>query len=142
MLPNFESYILKLKDSKYSSETVYNYERDLNVFDKFLVENDLPFKNIDKRTITYYKEYLISRDRKTAILNQQADETLSSRSVNRMLSALRSYFRYLLDVDYPCPIPIEAIKLTKSTKKYQNLADFVALKRLIEAPVKFEAEKK
>lgn len=140
MLPHIDDFLLNLKANNYSSETVYNYERDLKVFDKFLADSSISFDNIDKKAITYYKAYLLSRDRKTAILNESGDQELSSRSVNRMLSALRSYLRYLIDIDYPCPLPPEAVKLTKAGKKKPQVAEIDELVRLIEAPSHLESD--
>jgi site-specific recombinase XerD len=142
MLPHLDDFLLSLQVNNYSAETIYNYERDLRVFDKFLVESKFSFEKTDKKTIDYYKAYLISRDRKTAILNQQVEEELASRSVNRMLSALRSYLKYLLDMDYPCPLPPESVKLTKAVREHPHVAELDALRKLIEAPSQFEKETK
>ncbi len=138
MLPNIDDFLLNLQANKYSSETTYNYERDLNVFSNFLDESDIEFDKIDKRAITYYKAYLVSRDRRTASLGKQGEKQLDSRSVNRMLSALRAYLRYLIDIDYSCPLPPEAVKLTKAGKKHPQVAELKDLIRLIEAPSSFE----
>lgn len=140
MLPHVDDFLLNLQASKYSAETVYNYERDLNVFDSFLQESDAEFDRIDKRTITYYKAYLTSRDRRTALLGRQAEKQLDSRSINRMLSALRAYLRYLIDLDYTCPLPPEAVKLTKAGKKHPQVAELRDLIRLIEAPSFLESD--
>lgn len=140
MLPHVDDFLLNLQASKYSAETVYNYERDLNVFDSFLQESDAEFDRIDKRTITYYKAYLTSRDRRTALLGRQAEKQLDSRSINRMLSALRAYLRYLIDLDYRCPLPPEAVKLTKAGKKHPQVAELRDLIRLIEAPSSLESD--
>jgi site-specific recombinase XerD len=42
--------------------------------------------------------------------------------------------RYLVDMDYPCPIPPEAVKLTKVGRKHAQVAELNDLVRLIEAP--------
>lgn len=142
MLPHADDFLLNLQSSNYSPETVYNYERDLNVFSQFLDESNIKFDKLDKRTITYYKAYLVSRDRKTASSAEPADRKLDARSINRMLSALRSYLTYLIDMDYPCPIPPEAVKLTKTDRKHSQVAEFDDLVRLIEAPSYLESNPK
>jgi len=142
MLPHLDDFLLNLQANKYSQETVYNYERDLKVFDTFLAESNIDFEKLDKKAITYYKSYLVSRDRKTAILAQHGDKELDSSSVNRMLSAIRSYLRYLIDMDYPCPLPPEAIKLTKAGRKHPQVAEFDDLVRLIESPTSLESDPK
>jgi site-specific recombinase XerD len=139
MLPNVDDFLLNLQANKYSPETVYNYERDLNVFNNFLDESKIEFDKVDKRAITYYKAYLVSRDRKTASLEKQGERQLDSRSINRMLSALRAYLRYLIDIDYPCPLPPEAVKLSKAGRKHPQVAELEDLIRLIEAPSSLES---
>jgi integrase/recombinase XerD len=139
MLPHVDDFLLNLQANKYSSETIYNYERDLNVFGNFLDESNIEFDKVDKRAITYYKAYLVSRDRKTASQVKQGEKQLDSRSINRMLSALRAYLRYLIDIDYPCPVPPEAVKLTKAGRKHPQVAELGDLIRLIEAPSSLES---
>ncbi|TEU16082.1 MAG: hypothetical protein E3I25_05800 [Dehalococcoidia bacterium] len=138
MLPHIDDFLLNLQANKYSPETVYNYERDLNVFSNFLNESNIEFDKVDKRAITYYKAYLGSRDRKTSSLGR-GDKQLDSRSINRMLSALRAYLRYLIDIDYPCPLPPEAVKLTKAGRKHPQVAELEDLIRLIVAPSSLES---
>lgn len=140
MLPYFDDFLLNLQTNNYSQETLYNYERDLRVFEKFLEEAEIDFANIDKKVILNYKAYLISQDRQTA--NQQKGEKkLGSFSINRMLSVLRSYLKYLIDMDYDSPLPPEAVKLTKTTKKHPRVSEFEEIKKIIEAPSQFEKNK-
>ena len=142
MLPHIDDFLLNLQANKYSLETVYNYERDLNVFSNFLDESGIDFDKVDKRIITYYKAYLVSRDRKTASLSNGGNSQLDSSSINRMLSALRSYLRYLIDMDYHCPLPPEAVKLTKAGRKHPQVAELNDLVRLIEVPSSLESNVK
>lgn len=142
MLPHVDDFLLNLQANKYSPRTVYNYERDLAVFSNFLDDSEIEFDRVDKRTITYYKAYLASRDRRTASLARLGEKQLDSRSVNRMLSALRGYLRYLIDMDHPCPLPPEAVKLTKAGKKHPQVAELDDLTRLVEAPTWLEANVK
>jgi site-specific recombinase XerD len=139
MLPHVDDFLLNLQANKYSAETIYNYERDLNVFGNFLEESNIEFGRVDKRAITYYKAYLVSRDRKTSKLGKQVERQLDSRSMNRMLSALRAYLRYLIDIDYDCPVPPEAVKLAKAGRKHPQVAELGDLIRLIEAPSSLES---
>jgi len=142
MLPHIHDFLLNLQANKYSLETVYNYERDLDVFNNFLEERGIEFDKVDKRTITYYKAYLDSRDRKTASLDRRGDKQLDSCSINRMLSALRGYLRYLIEMDHPCPLAPEAVKLTKTGRKHPQVAELEDLIRLIEAPSSLETNVK
>ncbi len=137
-LPHLDDFLLNLKTSNFSQETVYNYDRDLKTFENFLDEDvHLPFPDTTKRTLELYKAYLTSRDRKTA-QNKKTEKTLGAGSINRTLSALRRYLKYLIEMDYETPVPPDAVKLLKMPKKHPRVAEFEALVRLIESPLKFE----
>lgn len=141
MLPHFDEFLLSLQTNNYSPETVYNYDRDLRVFDKFLSDSGVEFAQVEKGTIARYKAYLTSRDRKTPISLKEQEKMLVSRSVNRMLSSLRSYLKFLIEMDKPVPVPPEAVKLTKTERKHPQVAELNDLIRLIESPNKLEKDK-
>lgn len=137
-LPHIDDFLLSIKTNNYSQETLYNYERDLNTFENFLDEDmKIPFQKLEKRTIELYKAYLTSRDRKTAS-GAKNSVKLGAGSINRALSSLRRYLKYLVDMDYKLPIAPEAVKLLKLPKKHARVAEFDALVGLIESPLKFE----
>lgn len=138
MLPYFDDFLLHLKTNNYSLETIYNYERDLRVFSRFLDDSSTPFEKLDKRVVAQFKAYLASKDRTTAIKGEVAEEQLASRSLNRMLSALRSYLKFLIEMDLPCPVPPEAIKMVKTEKRHAQVAEFEDLVKLIESPMYLE----
>ena len=139
-LPYKEDFLLNLQTRNLSDETVYNYERDLNVFEIFLTEINTPFEKINKKTILNYKAYLASRDRKTP-KESLGKKRLASFSTNRMLSALRSYLKFLTNMDHSIPIPPNAIELVKTEKNLPRVGDFEEIKKLLEAPEQFEKNK-
>ncbi|MFH0815091.1 MAG: tyrosine-type recombinase/integrase [Candidatus Falkowbacteria bacterium] len=136
-LPCLDDFLLNMQTNNYSAETIYNYECDLKTFLNFLQEVEASFEKIDKKTILNYKAYLASHDRKTAGGND-TEKHLSSYTTNRMLSALRSYFKYLIEMDYDCPVAPDMIKLAKTDKKHLRLAEFEDIVKLIEFPNQFE----
>ncbi len=142
MLPSLDEFLLHIQTNNYSSETLYNYERDLMVFNIFL-ESDLslPFNKLTKRSIELYKAFLVSRDRKTAD-NTVAEKKLSVGSINRNLSSLRRYMRFLVQMDYPVPIPPDVITMLKMPKKHARVPEFDQIVKLIEAPSSYEKNKK
>lgn len=139
-LPSFDDFLLNLQVNNLSEETIYNYERDLQVFQEFLNESDINFDEINKKTILNFKAYLTSQDRKTA-KSHQGKKKLASFSINRMLSALRSYLKYLIDNDYKSPVSPSEIKLVKTEKKHPRVSEFDEIIKLIESPTKFEKNK-
>ena len=139
-LPSFDDFLLNLQVNNLSEETIYNYERDLQVFQEFLNESDIDFDAINKKTILNFKAYLTSQDRKTA-KSQLGKKKLASFSINRMLSALRSYLKYLIDNDYKSPVSPSEIKLVKTEKKHPRVSEFDEIIKLIESPTEFEKNK-
>lgn len=157
-------YLLNLKNNNYSKETLDNYKRDLDIFSAFLFYIEIPFNKIDKLTISEYKGFLreqnyipiLHKYKENMELTQEDIEAsqndiseikkamykgqLSDNSVNRMLSALRSYLMFLVDFDKPCPIPPSAIKMIKAEKKEKQVAEFNELVELIESPTHFEED--
>jgi site-specific recombinase XerD len=138
-LPLFDDYLLNLKSNNYSDETVYNYERDIGVFENFLNDIKIEFDRIDKRTILNYKAYLISQDRLTP-KTEKGEKKLSAFSINRMLSALRSYLKFLIKMDYDSPVSPTNIDLVKTIKKHPRVSEFEEVVKLIESPDEFEKD--
>lgn len=135
-----EDFLLSLQTNNYSPETVYNYERDLHVLETYLSENKLTFNKLDKKAIDRYKAYLTSVDRLTSG-SAHSEKRLKSYSLNRMLSSLRAYLRYLIELDLPTPLPPESVKLVKTERKHPQVAELFELVRLIEAPSALEKNK-
>ncbi len=136
-LPHLDDFLLNLQTNNYSPETIYNYERDLKVFEDFLADSDIAFSHVSKMTLLHYKAYLISRDRKTP-KSETAEKRLSSFSMNRMLSALRSYLKFLTEMDYESPVSPDMVKLSKTERKHLRVSEFDDVLHLIESPQKLE----
>ena len=169
-LPFKDDYLIELLNNNYSKETIYNYKRDLFAFESYLYISGTAFNEVSKRTFSQYKGFLRSGGyldklhelfkkyyNENGILKNTDDEgkvfeefkrhkpanhgiSLSSKSVNRMLSAIRAYLNFLIEFDYECPMPPNAIKLIKTEKKEKQVAQLSDLTRLIECPEKFEKD--
>ncbi|MFC1905879.1 tyrosine-type recombinase/integrase [Chloroflexota bacterium] len=142
MIPYFDDFLLSLHSNNYSKQTIYNYDRDLQVFSQFLDECGINLDSVDKKAIAQYKAYLTSQDRKTAVTAQNAPQKLAPRSINRMLSSLRSYMKYLIEMDLPYPVAPDAIKMIRSERKHPRVAELFELEKLITAPSHFEKDLK
>ena len=141
-LPFEDDFLLHIKTDNYSPRTLFNYERDLATFEYFLNKDmRVDFEKITKRILELYKAYLVSEDRKTPKGGKTVAK-LSAGSVNRALSSLRSYFKYLVDMDYALPVAPTSIKLLKMPGTHVRVAEFDSLVALIESPIKFERNKR
>lgn len=142
-LPYFEDFLLRLRTHHFSEKTIENYENDLRVFEKFLDQDiRIPFSKFTKAHSDLYKAFLASRDRKTAKgHHKRRKDRLSARTTNRMLSSLRSFLKYLIKTDHPCPVPPEAVDLVKTPRVKVRVADMEAFQRLLEAPIHFEKDR-
>lgn len=140
-LPFLNEFLSYLDSKDYSEKTLYNYGRDLKTFHNFLNKRNIPFENINKEIVDDYKNYLFSFERKTTA-GADSINKLGYYSVNRMLSALRTYLQYLINKGHASPLFIESIKLIKVPKRALSYAKSDDLLRLIEYPEKFEHNKK
>ncbi|MDD2577962.1 MAG: tyrosine-type recombinase/integrase [Candidatus Dojkabacteria bacterium] len=77
-------------------------------------------------------------------LNSSArkNEGLDPRSINRMLSALRSFLKFRISWDLEIPMPPDAIEMMKTEKRIKKVAPFEELVRLIESPMLFERDER
>ena len=141
-LPYLEDFLLYIQTNNYSKETLYNYERDLHTFENFLTQemSALPFSNVTKRTVEQFKAYLTSYDRKSAT-GEKTHKTLASGSINRILSSVRRYLAYLIDMDHKVPVAPESLKLLRMEKKHPQVAELAQLVQLIEYPTNGEKDK-
>lgn len=134
MLPHIDDFLQDLRANNYSVNTVRNYEQYLAAFGRFLDENDIPFDKISKQTVVSYKAYLASGGRNRATLGNDIETQLAPCTINYKLAGLRVYLRYLIDIDYPCPLAPETVKNLKALPKRPQLPQFEDLVRLIETP--------
>ena len=98
------------------------------MFSRFLGERSCPFDKISNQTIEDFKVYSISKNRKTAH-GAKSLEKLSAGSINRTLSSLRSYFKYLVDSDYDTPVSPQSIKLLKMPRTHARVAELASFGR-------------
>lgn len=133
-----EDFYLFLETNNYSPETIYHYKSDLLMFDNFLKSRNLYIKDLNKRLVLEFKAYLASTERKTSFTRENSGHRLSASSVNRCLSAVRAYIRFLIDQEYECPVIPDYFKMVKRERSHPNVAEFQDLVALIESPSRME----
>jgi len=115
-LNEIEKYINKFFEyissyRKYSENTLHSYQKDLKKFLSFLELNGINELNrISKKTIQRYMIYL-------------SELNLNPRSISRNLSALRSFYDFLLFNDLTESNPVKDIKNPKLPRKIVKYLD-------------------
>lgn len=75
-------------------------------------------------------------------VSNKKNEGLDPRSINRMLSSLRSFLKFRISWDLDIPLPPDAVDLMKADKRIKKVASKGDLVRLIESPMLFEKDEK
>jgi integrase/recombinase XerD len=135
-----DDFFLSLSNNNYSPRTVYSYKNDLSIFDNFLKSRNLFIKDLDKRNVFEFKAYLTSDNRETATTHLDTQLRLSSASINRCLSAVRAYIKFLIDQDYATPVVPDHFKMVKRERPHPHIAELSDFVLLIESPSNLEAD--
>jgi len=105
-LKAFKDYLLLEK--KYSVHTVLAYSRDIEVFQKFL-KSQFGIKDLKKTSYVNIRNWI------TVLV----DEGLSNRSINRKISSIKAYFKFLVKVQDLELSPLSKHRSLKVRKKIQ-----------------------
>lgn len=97
-----------LLEKKYSKHTINAYQRDLENFQEFN-QKEFESSNINKAHYTQIRSWII----------YLVDTGITNRSINRKISSLNSYYKFLLKVDLLKINPLTKHKSLKTSKKVQ-----------------------
>ena len=103
LINSFISYLQNEK--RYSAHTVTSYQTDLMQFEGFL-QQDLEI-NLDDAKSTHVRSFMVSL----------LDDKISENSIGRKISALRSFYKYLLRETQLSVNPMLLIKAPKTPKR-------------------------
>ena len=110
MIEQFENYILKEK--RCSPHTLTAYSNDVRTFCEFASLSPLTKENINEVNHQLIRSWMV----------ELIDSGVSNRSVNRKLSTLRTFFKWLEANNYISTNPMAKVKGPKTTKR---LPEFV-----------------
>ena len=116
----FDKFFTYLTNEKrFSNHTLQAYQRDLNDFQTFCEENALSsLKNVSVHSARQYLSYCHQRK-------------LSGKSIQRRLSALRSFFRFLIREKYVTANPLDAVKAPKNPQHLPKVIDIDQVQTLL-----------
>ena len=98
-LSDFKNFIESEK--KYSKHTVNAYVNDLEEFNKFLKVNSVKLN--EKLNYSFVRQWIVAL----------SENGLSTRSINRKISSLKSYFNFLIAID---KLNVSPLKLHRNLK--------------------------
>ncbi len=108
-------------EKRFSAHTITAYKNDLLQFFSFLNQEDPSINDLKQISFKIIRKYV-------AFL---LDSHLKSRTVNRKISTLRSYFKFLVRMDYLSSNPILKIIPPKSEKKIPVFVDQDSMQALL-----------
>lgn len=116
-IAEFLKYLENQKN--YSDKTIINYRLDLKKYEEFIQKNKIDYQTIDYPKIAKYLVYL----------NELG---LKGSSRSRNLSALRSYYNYLLKEEKVDNNPFLLVSGSKKEKKLPNFLQYNELEKILE----------
>ena len=102
----FIDYLLLEKN--YSSHTITSYNKDLESFGEFILD-EYQTNSIDQVHYSQIRNWIVSL----------VDNGISNRSVNRKISSLNAYYKFLLKTETITVNPLAKHKALKTNKKVQ-----------------------
>jgi len=97
-----------LLEKKYSAHTIKSYKKDLESFGEFVI-NEYQQTSLDEVNYQQIRSWIISL----------VDGGISNRSINRKISSLNSYYKFLLKIGAIGTNPLAKHKALKTSKKVQ-----------------------
>ena len=105
-IQKFIDYLLLEK--KYSPQTVVAYQKDIEAFQLFLT-HEFTDTEVSKANYSQIRSWIV----------QLVDRTISNRTINRKISSLNSYYKFLLKTESINANPLVKHKALKVSKKIQ-----------------------
>ncbi len=118
----FEDYLKHLKyERNYSIDTIDGYHSDILEYLLYLEKENKNYLNIKYQDIKSYLIYLNSKQNNSA-------------TISRKISALRSFYKYLVNQSYLTNNPFLSVKLPKKEKKLPRFFSYNELEEMFDIP--------
>lgn len=113
-------------EKRYSGSTVKAYERDLSAYSQYL-KTLYEIDSIADSDYNMVRSWIVSL----------MDQGLNSRSVNRKISSLKSYFRFLLKEGIIEQNPLHNVTMVKTSKKLPAYIDESEINELLDNEIDY-----
>ncbi len=106
-------------EKRYSAHTITAYEMEVENLLKFLESENMPFEEVDYKFLRYY----------FSTLREQGKE---ASSVNRAISSIKSYYKFLVREELIAKNPMALIKAMKTAKRLPVVVEKEKMVKLLE----------
>ncbi len=106
-------------EKRYSAHTITAYEMEAENLLKFLESENMPFEEVDYKFLRYY----------FSTLREQGKE---ASSVNRAISSIKSYYKFLVREELIAKNPMALIKAMKTAKRLPVVVEKEKMVKLLE----------
>ena len=134
-IQDFMSYLGQ--ERNLSKHTITAYRHDLNHFFQFLIKYDLALvkdlKKIDRQTI---RHFLGSEFERKDIRPGRQNKSITSKTIARELASIKSFFKYLVQIDQIKDNPAHHVQTPKIEKKIPNFIQENKIEKLMNLPDK------
>ena len=113
IIENFVS--TKVLDKGITSNTITAYKKDLNLYSNWCLNNQISLIEVQKKDINFYIHFL-------------KEKNLSSSSINRKLSVIKSFYDYLKQINL---INLNELKTIVTQKLEKNLPKLLSEKEIL-----------
>jgi integrase/recombinase XerC len=108
-------------EKRYSPKTVQSYQTDLTQFQKYL-ESEFSGTAIQEVNYSLVRSWVVSL----------VEAKLDSRSINRKIACLRSYYKFLMRQEIISADPMVKIKILKTQKKLPHFVNELDIVKLLD----------
>ena len=115
-------------DKGYSRKTIESYDRDIKKFEVYIEEFSINFKQLSKENIFDF--------------HLDLSKSIGPRSFSRMLSSLRTFYKYLFSEKIINDVVLNSIQTYPSPKFKKSVPSFLSEKKIYEVIDKIDLSKK
>ncbi|QBQ40706.1 tyrosine-type recombinase/integrase [Sphingobacterium psychroaquaticum] len=106
-------------EKRFSTHTLLAYTHDLDIFYTFLTQEEIPFEEVDYRVVRHFLATL-------------KEEGRAASSINRTISSLRSFYKFLQRETLITQNPMSLVKALKMPKKLPVVVEQEKLVQLLD----------
>ena len=115
-------------DKGYSERTIENYDRDISKFEVYITEFSINYKKLSKENIFDFHSDLST--------------TIGPRSFSRILSSLRTFYKYLFSQNLINDIVLNSVQTYPSPKFKKSIPSFLSQEKIHDVLNKIDESKK